>query len=125
MTDADGFDEAFRALESAMGDLATASIRAQNTEFPDVVIDTGVNDESSHPAPDPGRTGDELADLRRWATDENARNAEFARRVEEAVDAELGDLRGGWLPDGRRQEIVEDVRAHMLAQLRRFGGGAS
>ncbi|ROZ88963.1 hypothetical protein [Gordonia sp. OPL2] len=118
MTNADEFDAAFRALESAMGDLATASIRAESIEFPDITFESAVVE--AEPAADPGRTADELADLRRWATDENARNAEFARRVEEAIDAELDDLRGGWLPDGRREQIIEDVRAHMLAQLRRF-----
>lgn len=123
MTNTDEFDAAFRALESAMGDLATASIRAENIEFPDITFESPVI-EAQH-TPDPGRTDDHLADLRRWATDENARNAEFARRVDEAIDAELDDLRGGWLPDGRREAIIEDVRAHMLAQLRRFGGGTS
>ncbi|MDL9945632.1 hypothetical protein QSJ19_08530 [Gordonia sp. ABSL11-1] len=125
MNQPSGFEEAFRILESAMGDLGTAVSRSQQIEFPDVVVDTGRNDDGSEPSPDPGRTDDHLADLRRWATDENARNAEFARRVDEAIDAEFDDLRGGWLPDGRREEIIEDVRAHMLAQLRRFGGGTS
>ncbi|AZG45630.1 hypothetical protein [Gordonia insulae] len=116
-----GFEDAYRALESAMGDLGTATRRAQNIEFPDVVIETRTPEEVQR-QPDPGRTGDELADLRRWAVDVDARNAEFARRVAEAVDAEIDGLRGGWLPDGRRDEIIEDVRAHMLAQLRRYGG---
>ncbi|WP_232716100.1 hypothetical protein [Gordonia metallireducens] len=111
------FDAAFRALERAMDDVATATHRANNLEFPDVSFQSP----PAGPVPDPGRTGDDFADLQRWATDEHARNAEFRRRVDEAVDAEM-DAAGGWLPDGRQAQIIEDVRAHMLEQLRRVGG---
>ncbi|WP_052362761.1 hypothetical protein [Gordonia alkanivorans] len=62
-----------------------------------------------------------MADLRRWASDVDARNAEFRHRVDEALDAEI-DAHGGWVTDGRRAEIIDDVRAHLLNQLRRFGG---
>ncbi|MCX2963170.1 hypothetical protein [Gordonia aquimaris] len=117
MTNSVGFDEALSTLQCAMDDLATATIRARNIEFPDVEFT------SPEPEPDvdPGRTGDELADLRRWAADEDARNAEFRRRVDEALEAEI-EGRGGWVTDERRAGIIEDVRADMLAQLRRFGG---
>ncbi|MBD1320546.1 hypothetical protein [Gordonia hankookensis] len=117
MTDSAGFDAALRQLQDALDHLATATIRARNIEFPSVDFTSP----EPEPDADPGRTGDELADLRRWATDENARNAEFRRRVDEAFDAEI-DGRGGWLTDERRTQIIEDVRANLLAQLRRFGG---
>ncbi|WAC57574.1 hypothetical protein [Gordonia sp. SL306] len=116
MTDPAGFDEALHKLQGALDHLATVTIRARNIEFPSVEFTSP----EPEPDADPGRTGDDLADLRRWATDENARNAEFRRRVDEAFEAEI-DGRGGWLTDERRTQIVDDVRANLLAQLRRFG----
>ena len=111
----EAFEEAFRELERAMDDVATATIRANNVEFPPVEITTAAS-----PEPDPGRTGDDLADLRRWAVDPVARDAELWRRGDEAVDAEL-EAMGATVSQTRLDEIVVDVRVYLAEQLRQFG----
>lgn len=75
---------------------------------------------AASPEPDPGRTGDDLADLRRWAVDPVARDAELWRRVDEAVDAEL-EAMGATVSQTRLDEIVVDVRVYLAEQLRQFG----
>lgn len=95
----DDFGHALSKLQGSMENLATATIRARNREFPPVEITTDRKTENPH-RPD---------DYQLFCTDKSIRDTEFARRKQESVSAWYFDLASSNQP--MREITADETRA--------------
>lgn len=104
-------------LQNALMDLDTAVIRASKVEFPDVDFTSPV-EEPVAPSLDTAESEEDF--LKVWAQNEDARRAEFARRVDDAVGKEMDSTGVAWIPERRRDQIADEVAVQFRKQLRPY-----